>query len=160
MKFFKDFKERENVLGQIDFNAFGEKFVSVLRSNLQQVPADDRKILLTWIDQVEEIKKKSGLSESEKESQVENLETGTVVIQFLKSLSERWIDRIPLSQKNLLKTGIGGLGIWALGRTPAMTTLGILAFQKIFPKFLLSIQGDRFLVIARDLLQDESVQIR
>lgn len=157
MKFFKDIKELESLINQIDFTAMGDKLVFLLKTILKDAPQEDRKTLIAWVAQVQAIRNNQSLSDSEKVSQIENLETGAVVMRFLSALSETWMDRIPFPPKNLLKAGISGFGMWAAGKRPAVTAVGVLAFQKFFPKFLLSQQGDRFLVIVRELLQDEAV---
>jgi hypothetical protein len=150
---FLDLKELQQMVADIELKALSEKTKFLLHNAVEKISPEDRHILLTWIENVEKVRKDLDMGQAEKEQKIHDLETSRVVSEFLNRIAHTIFDRLMPHKKGLLEAGMAGLGLWAAGIKPELAAVGYFALKKVLPHFLLSQQGGVFLSSLRNKLQ-------
>ncbi|MBC7421162.1 MAG: hypothetical protein H7328_10575 [Bdellovibrio sp.] len=127
---------------KINLKAIPDKTKKVIKSTLAQIDDHSKVELTDWLLAVQQIKANSKLSKKEKEVQLVKIKPSEAVVSFFNSLIDLLILKIPVDNKNLLKTGFSGVGFVASFMNFRKTGIILLILHKALPKFILTNQFD------------------
>lgn len=146
---FSSFKENfssidlESLFKELDPRALQDKTTELVKKALHAVDAETKKEVLDWLDTIQSIKNDENLNSKEKQKRISDLKTSEVILRFMGSLVDLLLEKVPLDNKQILKTGLaGGLGLLAATRRAQVAGIALLALYNALPRFIMTSRFD------------------
>lgn len=127
-------------LKTFNFRETPNKYKALIKGVIQATPASDQREVLEWLEQVQAIRKNDALSTSDKKKALGALKTSETVLNFMKSIADVLIEKIPFKNKDLIRTVLTGAALAASFtqlRLVKWAGVSILVIKQLLPHILM-----------------------
>lgn len=142
----------ESFLSNIDLSTIAAKSSESLKTVFSEIDDHTKSEIRQWISSVKAIKNDVSLTDSEKESKLGEIKTNETVLKTLKSVMDVLVNKVPIENKSLLKTGLTGIGLAASVLNFEVSGIALLVLHKALPKFIMTSKFDDLALIIENEL--------
>ncbi|MFN3455560.1 MAG: hypothetical protein ACK41T_11425 [Pseudobdellovibrio sp.] len=111
-------------------------------SLLKEMPAQDKEDVISWIQEIIEIKKNKNFTRQEMRKQIKKVKTTDAVLHLIKSLVGVLIYKIPLENKTALNLGAKGAGLAISLVSLRFSGAALIVLKQVLPRLLMSDKFD------------------
>ncbi|MBX2995826.1 MAG: hypothetical protein KF681_13430 [Bdellovibrionaceae bacterium] len=127
-------------LRKFNFRETPAKYKALIKGVIHATPASDQREVLEWLEKVEAIRENDALSTAEKKKALGALKTSETVLNFIKSIADVLIEKVPFKNKDLIRTVLTGAALAASFtqiRLVKWAGVSVLVIKQLLPHILM-----------------------
>ncbi|MEK6773296.1 MAG: hypothetical protein AABY64_05115 [Bdellovibrionota bacterium] len=147
----------QKIFSSINFQGLKDISATSIKDAFSSVDENAKNEIIEWLNSIQEIKNNKNFSKKRMETEISKVRTTETIFNFLNSLIDVLVNKIPIKNKGIIKAGLAAAGIAVTVLNIRVSTVTALVGSKALPKFIMSSKFDElseFIISSLDASED------